>query len=276
MPRKVIRGNAAISGNLTVTGTITPALGAEYADNALIVKNVSDTTKKARFSAASVTAGQTRVMTVPDYNATLATQAGTETFTNKTLTSPKVGTAICDTGGNEIIKTPANVSAVNELTVSNAATGASPSVTATGDDTNISVLIGGKGTGRVTMLSRMVDFMAAATLTTASDQTYTVTHLLGGLLLRDPNGGARADTLPTAADLVAAIPGAVVGTAFEWTLRNTADQNETITVGAGSGGTVSGTATVAQNNTKRFLFVLTNVTAAAEAYTAYSLGTVVH
>lgn len=270
MPRKVIRGN------VTITGTLTPALGAEYADNALIVKNATTAGKKARFSTASVTDGQTRVMTVPDYDGTLATQAGTETFTNKTLTSPKVGTAICDTGGNEIIKTPATASAVNEITVTNAATATSPSITATGGDTNISVLIGGKGTGRVVGLTRLVDFMTAATLSTASDQTYTVAHLLGGILLRDPNGGARADTLPTAANLVAAIPGAVVGTAFEWTLRNTADQNETITVGAGSGGTLSGTATVAQNNTKRFLIVLTNITGSSEAYTAYSLGTVVH
>jgi len=276
MPRKILRGNLAVSGNLTVTGTLTPALGVEYADDAFTIKNATTAGKKVRVSAAGVTDGQTRILTSPDYNGTLATLAGTEAFTNKTLTSPKVGTAILDTGGNEIIKTPANVSAVNELTISNAATGVSPSIVATGDDTDISVLIGGKGTGRVVALSRVTDFMTAAILNTASDQTYTVAHLLGGLLLRDPAGGARADTLPSAVDLLAAIPGAVVGTAFEWTLRNTADQNETITVGAGAGGTVSGTATVAQNNTKRFLIVLTNVTAAAEAYTAYSLGTLVH
>lgn len=193
-----------------------------------------------------------------------------------TLTSPKVGTAIADTNGNEIIKTPATASAVNEITVTNAATGASPSITATGDDSNISVVLGGKGTGRVVGASRMVTYMSATTLTTASDQTLTAAQLLGGLLLRDPNGGARQDTLPTAALLVAAIPGAVVGTAFEVIIRNTADAAETITIAAGSGGSISGTATIAQNNTKKFLIVLTNVTGSSEAYTAYSLGTYVH
>jgi len=103
MPAKTIRGN------LVVTGTITPSLGVEHADNALTIKNATTAGKKARFSTAGVTDGQTRVMTIPDYNATLASLAGTETLTNKTLTSPKVGTAIADTNGNEIIKTPATV-----------------------------------------------------------------------------------------------------------------------------------------------------------------------
>lgn len=73
----------------------------------------------------------------------------TQTLTNKTLTSPKVGTAILDTNGNEIIKTPATTSAVNEVTVTNAATGNAPSISATGDDTNIDIEIKGKGAGGV-------------------------------------------------------------------------------------------------------------------------------
>jgi len=44
-----------------------------------------DNTKKMQFQVSGVTAGQTRVMTVPDYNGTLATLAGTETLTNKSL-----------------------------------------------------------------------------------------------------------------------------------------------------------------------------------------------
>jgi hypothetical protein len=111
-----------------------------------------------------------------------------------------------------------------------------------------------------------------STLTTAANVTYTAAQILGGLILRDPNGGARTDVLPTAALLAAELGGAKAGDSFEFTLRNTADANETITVGAGVGGTVSGTATVAQNNTKRFLVVFTS----SSAYTIYSLGTIVH
>lgn len=118
---------------------------------------------------------------------------------------------------------------------------------------------------------------AVATSADAAPVTYTAAQLLGGLVLRDPNGAGRSDVLPSAALMVAAIPDAVVGSGFEFTIRNTADQSETITITAPSGAvTLSGTMTIAQNNSKRFLVVLTNVTAAAEAYTIYSLGTFVH
>lgn len=54
-----------------------------------------------------------------------------------------------DTSANEIIKTTYVASAVNEVTVANAATGNGPSVSATGGDTNIDLNLLGKGTGRV-------------------------------------------------------------------------------------------------------------------------------
>lgn len=106
--------------------------------------------------------------------------------------------------------------------------------------------------------------------------TYTAAQIVGGVILRDPAGAGRSDVTPTAALLLAALPGAQVGQAFEFTIRNTADAAETITVTAGTGTTISGTATIAQNNSKRFMVVFTNVTGAAEAYTLYSLGTTVH
>lgn len=113
----------------------------------------------------------------------------------------------------------------------------------------------------------------AVTVTTnslAGALTYTAAMLLGGLILRDPNGGARSDVLPTFALLKAALPGLKPGTAFEFTIRNTADASEVITVTAGTGGTVSGTATIAQNASKKFLLVVTSTS----TYTAYSLGSV--
>jgi hypothetical protein len=117
----------------------------------------------------------------------------------------------------------------------------------------------------------------ATTDSTAAAVTYTAAQLLGGIILRDPNGAGRSDVTPTAALLVAAIgDGCRVGTAFEFTIRNTADAAETITVTAGSGATLSGTMTIAQNNTKRFLVVVTNALLGSEAYTVYSLGTIVH
>lgn len=111
---------------------------------------------------------------------------------------------------------------------------------------------------------------------TAGARTYTAAEILGGLILRDPAGGARSDVTPTAALIVAALKNPVVGSSFEFTIRNTADAAETITLTGGTGVTISGTATIAQNNSKRFQAVCTNVTASSEAVTVYSLGTVVH
>lgn len=75
--------------------------------------------------------------------------AGTEVLTNKTLTSPKVGTAITDTNGNEIIETPATASAVNHLKVTNAITGTGVLLEGAGDDTNIPIRLRGKGSSKV-------------------------------------------------------------------------------------------------------------------------------
>jgi hypothetical protein len=119
-------------------------------------------------------------------------------------------------------------------------------------------------------------FLTVTTDATASALTLTAAQILGGLILRDPNGAGRTDTLPTAALLVAAIPGCQVGSSFQFDIRNTADAAETITIAAGSGGTVSGTATIAQNNTKRFLVRITAIAAGSETYTIYSIGTFVH
>lgn len=78
----------------------------------------------------------------------------TATLTNKTLTapvlnSPIIGTQINDTNGAELIHLTATASAVNEISFANAATGGKPTVSATGDDTNITVQINGKGSGSV-------------------------------------------------------------------------------------------------------------------------------
>ena len=75
------------------------------------------------------------------------TTAGTQTLTNKTLTSPIIGTSILDTNGLELALLTATSSAVNEITLANAATGNSPIISATGDDSNVGIQFKTKGTG---------------------------------------------------------------------------------------------------------------------------------
>lgn len=102
--------------------------------------------------------------------------------------------------------------------------------------------------------------------------TFTVAQLQAGLILRDPVGSARADLVPLAADILAAQPDVIPGDSFDFTIRNTADGNETITLTTNTGVTMSGTMTIAQNNSKTFRCVCTG----AATCTVYSLGTVVH
>jgi hypothetical protein len=78
--------------------------------------------------------------------------AGTGTSVGLNIGSGKklklVGDVI-DTNGNELLKVTATASAVNELTLANAATGGVPVLSATGGDTNIGIGLTPKGTGGV-------------------------------------------------------------------------------------------------------------------------------
>ncbi len=73
----------------------------------------------------------------------------TVTLTNKTLASAQIQTGLLDTNGNELINVVATGSAVNEITVTNATTGNAPSISASGNDTNIDLALSGKGTGQI-------------------------------------------------------------------------------------------------------------------------------
>ena len=81
---------------------------------------------------------------------TVVTTTGTQTLTNKTVTAPKIGTSILDTNGNELALLTATGSAVNEFTLANAASGAGPRLSATGE-TNVDLDLLAKGTGHITV-----------------------------------------------------------------------------------------------------------------------------
>src|SRR6056300_330681 len=84
-------------------------------------------------------------------DATLVSTTGTETLSNKTLTAPKFadGGFIADANGNELILLQTTTSAVNELEITNAATGNAVQIATSGGDTNIDLKISPKGSGVV-------------------------------------------------------------------------------------------------------------------------------
>jgi hypothetical protein len=58
-------------------------------------------------------------------------------------------TGIKDDSGNELVRFQKTASAINQIDITNAAIAGSPRIDATGDDTNISLTLAGKGTGGV-------------------------------------------------------------------------------------------------------------------------------
>ena len=121
--------------------------------------------------------------TNPDIDdAGFITASSTDTLTNKTLTAPKIADAgfIADANGNEQIIFQTTSSAVNELEVTNGATGNPPIIGASGE-TNVDVHIKPKGTGE----TRIGTGAAAATLTTSGAHD----------LVLDTNSGTNSGTI---------------------------------------------------------------------------------
>lgn len=71
----------------------------------------------------------------------------TQTLTNKTLTSPKIGTSIFDTNGAKLLDIAAAASAVNYIRIGNRAAGLNPYFLVEGTDTNIDLQFNPKGSG---------------------------------------------------------------------------------------------------------------------------------
>lgn len=122
--------------------------------NIVNLRAVPNTTSSTITVAPAVTAEVTLTGTQTLTNKTLtAPVVTTGTFASPVLTTPRIVTSINDSGGNEVIKTPATASAVNELTITNAATGNPVLLSSTGGDANIGLDLRPKGTGAGRVLS---------------------------------------------------------------------------------------------------------------------------
>ena len=146
-------GNGSTLSNLTFpTGTDT-----------IVVRATTDTLTNKTLTTptiASITNGGT--VTIPSGADTLVARTSTDTLTNKTLTAPKFADAgfIADANGAEQIIFQTTASSVNEIEITNAATGGSavaatstaPIIGASGE-TNVDLALLPKGTGHVTIRS---------------------------------------------------------------------------------------------------------------------------
>lgn len=113
------------------------------------------------------------------------------------------------------------------------------------------------------------DALPAKAIAALSDGAVTLTaaQVLGGIAAMTPTTG-RNVTMPSAVDLLALVPGAKVGSAIEFTLKNAAASSNALTVVASSNitnGGIAGDFTVAAATNASYWIVFTNVTSAPAA-----------
>jgi hypothetical protein len=119
-------------------------------------------------------------------------ETGVQTLTNKTLTTPVIA-QINDANGNEELKFTATASAVNELTVANAATGNNPVISATGGDTNVGITLTPKGDlGRITANgeTKIFGVFEAVTVSTTYITAFTYDVLTQAVYFQNVNLGS--------------------------------------------------------------------------------------
>ena len=128
------------------------------------------------------------------------TLTNTATLSNKTLTAPRFADNgfIADANGNEMVIFDTVASAVNELTIGNAATGTNPFIAASGGGTNISINLIPKGTGQVQ--SNGIDILTQTNTVTGITNKSLVSPTVSGLYLSDSSiifEGSSADVFET-------------------------------------------------------------------------------
>jgi hypothetical protein len=164
--------NNATTGSFAVTFKTTSGTGATWA--------AADKSTKIIYS------NGTNVI-----DAGIVSESGVQTLTNKTLTSPIIN-QINDSNGNEEIIFTTTASAVNEITVANAATGNAPVISATGGDTNVGLTLTPKGTGKITLNgeSKIFGVFEGATISTTFVTAFTYDVLTQAVYFQNVNLGA--------------------------------------------------------------------------------------
>lgn len=113
---------------------------------------------------------------------------GNEIWSVDNLDQSSTGTNIVDSNGNSLLRFVGIPSAVNDIIITNAATGNKPSIKSGGTDTNVGLLIDGQGSGTIDVgttstgaINLKRDTAITGTLTASGNATLSGTLALTGL-----------------------------------------------------------------------------------------------
>ena len=122
----------------------------------------------------------------------------------------------------------------------------------------------GAGNRAETILGAM-----AAPQTATATATLTAAQIVNTMLVANPSTSAATYTLPTAAQIDAAVPNAVAGSTFDLYIVNIGTSSGTVTLALGTGITDGGNALVAVGTTASAAFRFRKT--ADGAYTVYKI-----
>jgi hypothetical protein len=148
-----------ISGGTGITSSISGDTITLDIDSSVVTESSTDTlTNKSISLNTNTITGTLAEFNTAVSDADFASLAGTETLSNKTLTAPKIvdDGFIADANGNELIIFNTIGSAVNQLEISNSATGNGVTIASSGSDSNINIVLDPKGTGTVDVNSSRI------------------------------------------------------------------------------------------------------------------------
>jgi hypothetical protein len=257
------------TSNVAHTGTPTVVLlynAQLYSDMATAINNLETAPILTTTSASNLGSGQNVGALSTSGVATIAISAGTATFATETsdttltaltgLTGAlQAPTQVNDSNGNAVVGFGSTASAVNSVKITNNATGSGPTIAAVGSDSNINLNVAGKGTGSVSLTSPAIT--AGTTLhTAAKTSAYTLTAG-DDVVFGNSTSASFNVTLPVAS-------AATVGTVYR--VMKTDSSGNSVTVVAGAGGTVNGTATTSTQWKTIFVIGVTSTTWTASVY----------
>ena len=176
--------------------------------------------------------------------------AVTVSSNNLITTSPKVVTGLTDEDGNSTIKTPpCGGTGANDITVSNQQAGSSPTIAATGSDTNLNLGLIPKGSGEIVVGSGS----ASGKITTSGAQdlvldtnlgtdsgSITITEGVNGDITLDPDGTGAVDIIGNLTTTTSVAAGTTVSAGSSVSATTTVTAGSTVTGGTGVIATTGG------------------------------------